>query len=142
MATPIEAGRKIKVLLCKSDQDAHDRGVRYIAQVLRDAGMEVIFIRYRIADEVMSVVMQEDVDVLGLSFYSSGLMHDTSTMMRLLKERNLSHVAVIIGGIVPPRTTAALRELGVRGIFGPGDPEENIIDCIIASVRRTGHDSG
>ena len=69
-------------------------------------------------------------------------MHDTSTVMRLLKERNLSHVAVIIGGIIPPRTTAELRELGVKGIFGPGDPEEKIIDCIIASARRKGHDSG
>ena len=57
MVTPIEVGRKIKVLLGKSDQDAHDRGVRYIAKVLRDAGVEVIFIRYRIADEVVSVVM-------------------------------------------------------------------------------------
>ena len=46
--------KRIKVLLAKSDQDAHDRGIRYMAEMLQDAGMEVIFIRYRICDQVAS----------------------------------------------------------------------------------------
>lgn len=68
MGSPVES-KKIRVVLAKSDMDAHDRGVRYLAKVFRDQGMEVIFIRYRIVDEVVAIAQQEDATVIGLSFY-------------------------------------------------------------------------
>ena len=79
--------KRIKVLLAKSDQDAHDKGLRYIAGVLRDTGMEVIFIRYGICDEVAKVALQEDVDVVGMSFYGSGYRYDVPRVINLLKEK-------------------------------------------------------
>jgi methylmalonyl-CoA mutase C-terminal domain/subunit len=121
--------RKIRVLLTKSDQDAHDRGVRYIAEVLRDAGMEVIFIRYRICDEVSKIALEEDVDVIGMSFYSSGYIFDVPAVLDALNARG-KKVKLIIGGIIPSDEAPRLMEIGVAGIFGPDTPTEEVIACI------------
>lgn len=131
MATPTD---KVKVLLAKSDQDAHDRGIRYIAEVLRDAGMEVVFIRYRIANEVVEIALQEDVDVIGLSFYGSGLFYDTGTVLELLRENNMGHVGVVVGGTITADDVPKLLEMGVSGVFGPGSAIDNVLGCI-ASIK-------
>jgi methylmalonyl-CoA mutase C-terminal domain/subunit len=129
MATMDMDKRKIRVLLTKSDQDAHDRGVRYIAEVLRDAGMEVIFIRYRICDEVSKIALEEDVDVIGMSFYSSGYIFDVPAVLDALNARG-KKVKLIIGGIIPSDEAPRLMEIGVAGIFGPDTPTEEVIACI------------
>lgn len=130
MHTNIHADNKrIRVLLAKSDQDAHDRGIRYMAEILQDAGMEVIFIRYRICDEVAKVALQEDVDVLGMSFYSSGYTYDIPAILKLLKEKGKT-VKFIVGGIIPSDEVPALMEMGVSGVFGPDTPTDEVIKCI------------
>jgi len=121
--------KRIKVLLAKSDQDAHDRGIRYIAEVLRDAGMEVIFIRYRICDQVARVALEEDVDVIGMSFYSSGYTYDIPVVLKLLNEKG-KKVKFILGGIIPSDEVPRLTEMGVSGVFGPDTPTNKVIQCI------------
>lgn len=123
--------KKIKVLLAKSDQDAHDRGVRYMAEVLQDAGMEVIFIRYRICDQVTRVALEEDVDVIGMSFYSSGYSYDVPKVLKQLKEKG-KEAKMVLGGIIPSDEVPQLMEMGVSGVFGPGTPTEEVIKCITA----------
>jgi methylmalonyl-CoA mutase C-terminal domain/subunit len=123
------ANKGIRVLLAKSDQDAHDRGVRYIAEVLRDAGMEVIFIRYRIWKEVSKIALEEDVDVIGMSFYSSGYTYDVPEVLQALKAKG-KKVKFILGGIIPSDEAPKLMEIGVDGIFGPDTPTEEVIRCI------------
>ncbi len=130
------ATKGIRVLLAKSDMDAHDMALRYVAQVLRDAGMEVIFIRYQVVDEVAQVALQEAVDVIGLSFYSPGLVPDTSILMKLLKEQDLDDVPVMVGGIIPAEDIPELQEMGVKGIFGPGSPIAEVVDFIISEKGR------
>ena len=124
-------GETIRVLLAKSDQDAHDRGLRYIASVLMDAGMEVIFIRYRICEEVARVALMEDVDVVGMSFYGSGYLYDVPIVLRLLKENNKA-VKFLLGGTIPTEDWSKLRGWGVNGIFVAGIPTEELIKCIIS----------
>lgn len=121
--------KRIKVLLAKSDQDAHDRGIRYMAEVLQDAGMEVIFIRYRICDQVTRVALEEDVDVIGMSFYSSGYSYDVPVVLQQLKEKG-KEAKMVIGGIIPSDEVPQLLELGVSGVFGPDTPTEEVIKCI------------
>ena len=113
-------GRKIKVVLAKSEMDAHDRGVRYLAMVLREQGMEVVFTRYRIVDEVVTIVREEDADVIGLSFYGSGLIFDTTRTLDLLKEMQMTDVLIIVGGTIPEDAAQALKKNGIRGVFTPG----------------------
>lgn len=135
MGSPVES-KKIRVVLAKSDMDAHDRGVRYLAKVFRDQGMEVIFIRYRIVDEVVAIAQQEDATVIGLSFYGSGLMYDTSRAMDLLREKQMTDVLVILGGTIHEEAAADLKRKGVQGVFTPGTPIEDIITFIKENVRK------
>ena len=121
---------KKKVLLTKSDMDTHDRGVRYVAQVLRDAGMEVIFVRYRIPEEVVQVAMQEGADVIGLSFYSAGAVYDTSVVMKMLKEQHLDDIQVVVGGVLPEEDVAEVKQMGVKEVFGPGRPIAEVVGSI------------
>jgi methylmalonyl-CoA mutase C-terminal domain/subunit len=126
--------KKIRVVLAKSDMDAHDRGVRYLAKVFRDQGMEVIFIRYRIVDEVVIIAYEEDADVIGLSFYGSGLIYDTLRVRDLLREKQMTGVLVILGGTISEEAAAELKGQGVKGVFTPGTPLEEIIDFVKANV--------
>jgi methylmalonyl-CoA mutase C-terminal domain/subunit len=121
--------KRIKVLLAKSDQDAHDRGIRYMAEVLQEAGMEVIFIRYRICDQVARVALEEDVDVIGMSFYSSGYSYDIPVVLKQLREKG-KEAKLVIGGIIPSDEVPELMEMGVSGVFGPDTPTEKVIQCI------------
>jgi methylmalonyl-CoA mutase C-terminal domain/subunit len=130
------ANKKIRVVLAKSDMDAHDRGVRYLARIFRDQGMEVIFIRYRTVEEVVIIAQQEDADVIGLSFYSSGLMYDTSRTMDLLREKQMTDVLVILGGTIPEDAAADLKRKGVKGVFTPGTPIEDVVTFVKENVRK------
>jgi len=135
MGAPVQS-HKIRVVLAKSDMDAHDRGLRYVAKVFRDQGMEVIFIRYRIVEEVVIIAQQEDADVIGLSFYSSGLVYDTSRIMDLLKEKQMTDVLVLLGGTIPEDAAAYLKRKGVKGVFTPGTPIENVVTFVKENVRK------
>ena len=126
---------KLKVLLAKSDMDTHDRGIRYVAQVLRNLGVEVVFIRYRVPEEVVQVALQEAVDAIGLSLYSGAALHVASTVMKLLKEQHMEDVQVVVGGVFAPEYAAKMLEMGVRGVFGPGRPISEVVDCITSAVR-------
>lgn len=130
MDTMGTANKHIRVLLAKSDQDAHDRGIRYIAEVLRDAGMEIIFVRYRICEEVAKIAIQEDVNVIGMSFYSSGYTHDIPVVLDLLNKRG-KKVKFFVGGIIPTDEVDHLMKMGVSGVFGPGTPTDEVIKSII-----------
>jgi len=116
----MEEKKKIKVLISKCDQDAHEVNVRYVARVLRDEGMEVVFTRYGIIDEVVKTAQEEDVDVIALSFYGSGLMYDVPRTMNLLKEKNMEDVLVILGGTINEEEKVNLLEIGVGEVFMPG----------------------
>jgi len=135
MVTPAESN-KIRVVLAKSDMDAHDRGLRYVAKAFRDSGMEVIFIRYRIVDEVVIIARQEDADVIGLSFYSSGLVYDTSRTIELLRQKQMTDVLVILGGTIPEDAAADLKRKGVKGVFTPGTPIEDVVTFVKENVRQ------
>lgn len=128
--------KKIRVVLAKSDMDAHDRGVRYLAKVFRDRGMEVIFIRYRTVDEVVVVASEESADVIGLSFYGSGLIHDTMRAIDLLKEKQMTDVLIILGGTISEEAAAQLKSQGVNGVFTPGSSIEEVITFIEENVRK------
>jgi methylmalonyl-CoA mutase C-terminal domain/subunit len=136
MGSPIQR-QKIRVVLAKSDMDAHDRGVRYLAKVLRDEGMEVIYIRYRIVDEVVIIADEEDADVIGLSFYGSGLMYDTLRVMNLLREKQMTDVVTILGGTISDEAAAELQSNGVKGVFTPGTPIEDVIAFVMENVRKS-----
>src|SRR5262245_51331681 len=127
-ATPPSAIRNphsqpIRVVLAKIGLDGHDRGIQVVARALRDAGMEVIYTGlWQSPEAVVRAVEDEDAAVLGLSLLSGAHMTLVPQMLELLKSRNLGHVKVLVGGIIPPADAAALEALGVAKIFTPGAP--------------------
>ena len=53
------------------------------------------------------------------------------------RERDLriDDVQVVIGGIIPDIDIPKLNAMGIKGIFIPGTPMQQIIDYITANVR-------
>ena len=129
--------KKIRVLIAKPGLDGHDRGAKIIARALRDAGMEVIYTGLRqTPEQIAGAALQEDADVVGLSILSGAHNHIAPQLMDLLKQKGLDDVLVVIGGIIPDVDVPKLKEIGVKGIFLPGTPMQEIIDFISANARQ------
>ncbi|HUR21838.1 MAG TPA: cobalamin B12-binding domain-containing protein [Vicinamibacterales bacterium] len=127
--------RTIRVVIAKPGLDGHDRGAKVIARALRDAGMEVIYTGLRQTPEkIVAAALQEDADVIGLSILSGAHMHICPQVMKLLKERGLDHVKVVVGGIIPDVDRDKLTAMGIAGIFLPGTPMQSIVDFINQNV--------
>jgi len=129
--------KKIRVLVAKPGLDGHDRGAKVIARALRDAGMEVIYTGLRQTPEmIVEAAIQEDVDAIGMSILSGAHMTLFPRVMKLLTENGLDDVLVVAGGIIPDDDVAALEDIGIAGIFGPGTSTEEAINFIKENVRR------
>src|SRR5271168_404668 len=129
--------KKIRVLIAKPGLDGHDRGAKIIARALRDAGMEVIYTGLRQTPEMIaSAAVQEDVDVIGLSILSGA--HNTlcPQLMALLREKGMTDVVVLLGGIIPEADIAALKQSGIAEIFLPGTSTLDIVDFIHKRLAR------
>ena len=123
--------RKIRVLVAKPGLDGHDRGAKVVARALREAGMEVIYTGIRQTPEMIAeAALQEDVDVVGLSVLSGAHTSLFPRIVELLRERGMDDVLLVAGGIIPEMDYPKLRELGFRGIFGPGTSTQEIVEFI------------
>ncbi len=127
--------RKIRVLAAKPGLDGHDRGIKVVASALMDAGMEVVYTGLRQTPlQIVESAIQEDADVIALSILSGAHDYLFPKVMELLKERGVTDVLVIGGGIIPDEDIPALKEVGIAGIFGPGTTTDQIINFIRDNV--------
>jgi len=128
---------KIRVVVAKPGLDGHDRGAKVIARALRDAGMEVIYTGLRqTPEQVVSAVLQEDANVLGLSILSGAHDFLFPKIMELLKAEGMENVLVLAGGIFPPEDLPKLNEIGINGVFGPGANTDDIVAFIKENVNK------
>jgi methylmalonyl-CoA mutase C-terminal domain/subunit len=127
----------IRVLVAKPGLDGHDRGAKVIARALRDAGMEVIYTGLRQTPEmIVNAALQEDVQVIGLSILSGAHNAIVPRLMELLREKEMTDVLVVVGGIIPDEDAAELKKLGVAEVFQPGASLQKIIQFIRDSVKQ------
>jgi len=123
--------RKIRVLIGKPGLDGHDRGAKYIARALRDAGMEVVYTGIRQTPEAIAdAAVQEDVDFVGLSLLSGAHNHLFPEVARLLSEKGAEDIILFGGGVIPEEDIPGLKEAGYRAIFTPGTPSSDVIEFI------------
>jgi isobutyryl-CoA mutase small subunit len=125
------AATPLRVLIGKVGLDGHDRGVKLIARALRDAGMEVIYTGlHQTPEQVVSTAIQEDVDAIGLSILSGA--HNTlfRRVVELLKEQSVEDIVLFGGGIIPDEDLPALKAAGVKALFRPGAPMNDIVDFV------------
>lgn len=119
--------RKIRVLIAKPGLDGHDRGAKTVATVLRDHGMEVVYSGlHQTPDMIAETALQEDVDVVGLSILSGAHMSLFPRIREALVAREMGHVLLTGGGIIPEDDMDALEGDGFAKLFGPGTPTEDI----------------
>ena len=120
--------RPPKVLITKIGLDGHDRGSRVVAAYLRDAGMEVVYTGpWQQIEAVVSLALEEDIDVIGVSSLATDHLI-VPKLMSALRDAGLGHMRVVVGGIVPDQEVPMLRDAGVATIFHPGSARAEIID--------------
>ena len=120
-----------RILIAKCGLDGHDRGAKFIAKALRDAGMEVIYTGIRqTPDDVARTAVQEDVDIVGLSILSGA--HNTlfPKLIEALKSHGGSDIPVFGGGVIPESDIPMLKSFGVKTIFTPGTSVQSVIEEI------------
>lgn len=129
------SNRRIRILVAKPGLDGHDRGAKVLARAFRDAGFEVIYTGcHQSPEQVVSVAIQEDVDVVGLSCLSGAHKFLFPEVAKQLKEKDAGDIIVIGGGIIPEQDMPALYEAGLKEIFTPGTTLDSIVEWINTNV--------
>ncbi|MEE2032569.1 cobalamin B12-binding domain-containing protein [Rhodococcus chondri] len=122
-----------RILVAKPGLDGHDRGAKIVARALRDAGFEVIYtgIRQKVED-IVSIALQEDVAVVGLSILSGAHVALTTRTVEALREADAGDIAVIVGGTIPQADVPKLLEAGAAAVFPTSTP----LDVLVTGVRK------
>jgi methylmalonyl-CoA mutase C-terminal domain/subunit len=129
--------RKVRVLATKPGLDGHDRGIKVVASALMDAGMEVIYTGLRQTPrQIVEAAVQEDVDVIAMSILSGAHDYLFPKVMELLREKGISDILVIGGGIIPDEDIPMLKSCGISEVFGPGTNTRNIVEFIQNHVKK------
>lgn len=124
--------KRKRILLAKPGLDAHDMGIKLIARALKDAGAEIVYGGiYVTPEEIAKTAVEEDVDILGLSFHSSTHLVVIPKVIRLLKEKGRDDLTVVVGGCIPLEDIPDLKKMGVREVFGSGSPLDDIVAFMI-----------
>jgi methylmalonyl-CoA mutase, C-terminal domain len=131
----VTADQQIRVVLAKLGLDGHDRGLRVVARMLRDAGMEVIYLGLRQTVEmVTAAAIQEDADAVGLSLHNASHLTLAPRMVEALRDAG-SDAPVVVGGIIPDEDVQPLLDAGVAAILGPGASATEVAEAVRRAVR-------
>ncbi len=130
------AEKKIKILVGKPGLDGHDRGAKIVALALRDAGMEVVYTGlHQSVEQIVTVAIQEAVDVIGLSVMSGAHVPISKRLLELMTTEGIEDIPVVVGGVIPKQDIPKLTELGIKGVFPGGTSFDEIVAGIQATVN-------
>lgn len=129
--------RKIKVVVSKVGLDGHDRGAKVISSLLKEAGMEVVYLgMYQMPGDIIRAAIDEDADVIGVSYLSGEHLVFTPKIIDEMKKNGLDDVLFIGGGVIPPEDIPTLKGMGLQEIFVAGSLTQPIVEYIKSHVRR------
>lgn len=127
--------KNIKVLLSKLGLDVHSRGVFIVAKILRDAGMEVIYIGNSMPEQIIKAAVQEDADIIGVSSLGGAHLTLGADLMREAEKEGIKESkSYVIGGAISPDDIGKLKEIGFDSVFTSGATREEIINVIKSLV--------
>ena len=130
------AEKKIKVIVSKVGLDGHDRGAKVVASLLKEAGMEVVYLgMYQRPEGIIQAAIDEDADVVGVSYLSGEHLVFTPQIVEQMKAAGLDDVLFIVGGAFPPEDIPAMKEMGVDEVLRGGSLTASIVDYIRTHVR-------
>ena len=128
---------KIKVIISKVGLDGHDRGAKVVASLLKEAGMEVVYLgMYQRPEGIIQAAIDEDADVIGVGYLSGEHLVFTPQLVKQMREKELDDVLFVVGGSFPPEDIPVMREMGVDEVFRGGSLTESIVSYIRDNVRR------
>lgn len=133
-AVSVKLGRQMKFLVGKPGLDGHSNGAEQIAVRARDTGMDVVYEGIRLTPEqIVSAAEEGDVHIVGLSILSGSHVPLVEDVMERMRGAGLSHIPVIVGGIIPPEDEATLEKAGVSAIYTPKDFDLNkiMLDLVV-----------
>ena len=131
----MDTGKNIKVIMGVIGFDGHTVGAEVVSKILRDAGMEVVYLGiYQMPEMIVQAAIQEDADVIRISCHASnyGRIID---MMDLRRKNEMTDILVICGGNIPRQQIPKLKERGVAEVFTPQSTSESIINYIVSKVK-------
>ena len=128
--------RRLRVMVAKPGLDGHDRGARIIARAFRDAGFEVVYTGlHQTPEEIVEAAIQEDVDMIGLSSLAGAHNYLFLRTVELLREKDAEDIVVCGGGIIPDDDIPDLKAQGIREIFTPGTPLDDIVKWVQETIK-------
>ena len=128
--------RKIKVVISKVGLDGHDRGAKVVSSLLKEAGMEVVYLgMYQMPEDIIRSAIDEDADVIGVSYLSGEHLAFTPKIVNEMKKHGLDDVLFIAGGVIPPEDIPSMKEMGVNKIFVAGSLTDPLVEYIRSNVR-------
>jgi methylmalonyl-CoA mutase C-terminal domain len=137
MLSPPTTRRKIKVLVAKIGLDGHDRGAKVIARALRDAGFEVVYTGLRqTVDQVVAAAIQEDVDIIGVNQHEGSHVYIARKLLEKLREHGAGDIPVVMGGSIPVVDVEVLKSVGVKEVFLPGTPIDEVVSKLLRLVEE------
>jgi methylmalonyl-CoA mutase C-terminal domain/subunit len=128
--------RPIKVIIAKLGLDIHWRGAMVVARFLKDAGMEVIYLGNQFPKEIVNAALQESVDVVGLSSLGGNHLTLGPKVVKLLRDKGLNDILVVMGGVIPPDDIPVLKSQGFDEIFTPHTSLKEAAEFIKERVYR------
>ena len=131
------AQRKIRVIISKVGLDGHDRGSKVVAALLREAGMEVVYLgMYQTPEGIVQAAIDEDVDVIGVSYLSGEHLVYTPKIVEEMKKNGLDDVLFLVGGSFPPEDIPVMKNMGVDEVFRGGSLTDSFVNYITQHVRH------
>ena len=131
--------RKIRVIVSKVGLDGHDRGAKVVAALLREAGMEVVYLgMYQTPEGIVQAAIDEDVDVIGISYLSGEHLVYTPKIVEEMKKNRLDDVLFLVGGSFPPEDIPVMKEMGADEVFRGGSLTDSYVHYISENVRHQG----
>ncbi len=132
-----EEGRRPRMLVVKLGQDGHDRGMKVISTAFADMGFDVdIGPLFQTPDEAAQQAIDNDVHVVGVSSQAAGHKTLVPMLIEALRNAGAEEIKVIVGGVIPPRDYAFLREAGAAAIFGPGTAIPKAVREVLGVLRN------
>jgi methylmalonyl-CoA mutase C-terminal domain/subunit len=130
---------KIKVIMSKVGLDGHDRGAKVIASLLKQAGMEVVYLgMYQTPEGIIKAAIDEDADVIGVSYLSGEHLVYTPQIVEEIKKKGLNDVLFVAGGSFPPEDIPRMKQMGIDEVFRGGSLTSDIVEYLKANTGNKG----
>jgi len=127
---------KIKVIVSKVGLDGHDRGAKVVATLLKEAGMEVVYLgMYQSPEGIVKAAIDEDADVIGVSYLSGEHLVFTPKIVDEMRKNDLDDVLFVVGGSFPPEDIPTMKEMGVDEVFRGGSLTDSFVTYIRDNTR-------